>query len=33
MAAGGLLEARTPPAKEAGGRLEDERVEGADLGN
>src|SRR5438105_14403985 len=33
MAAGGVLEARNPPAEEAGGRLEDERVEGADLGN
>src|SRR5438874_131815 len=32
-AAGGGLEARKPPAEEAGGRLEDERVEGADLGN
>ena len=33
MAAGGVLEARNPAAEEAGGRLEDERVEGADLGN
>ena len=33
MAAGGVLEAWKPPAEEAGGRLEDERVEGADLGN
>src|SRR5439155_673878 len=32
-AAGGLLETRNPSAEEAGGRLEDERIEGADLGN
>lgn len=33
MAAGGVLEARNPPAQEAGGRFEREWVEGADLGN
>ncbi len=33
MAAGWVLEARRAPSQEAGGGLEHERVEGADLGN